>query len=326
MYKKIILILMTIPFFGSGQNKTEKVATQVGAAAVVTAGVIGLFKKKKHKDKNSSTETQNTTKNKTSTNSDGIFSVNTKPEEILFNVYKCASYKDFEVEVFTNDKTGEIIYQKQKHCVWKPTIVDFGKIDDERAKYLKENMPTLATKVDTVMSFQQNGISNVAIATVSSSVSEDGNLDTFHAASALTGIIRLQMTDGKTMKLISDNKIMMESGAWGKPGYLKLLQIDDENIFYEISWSDMHQGNVDTFFNYYDLNGNLVMDYQDYDNSAGFGKGSSNTKMNIDKINKTIKLTTIEGKRKKTRTFQYGNGTITEVKQPISSKNTIEKK
>ena len=58
MCKKLILILMTIPFLGFGQNKTEKVATQVGAAAVITAGVIGLFKKKK--DKNNTTSTSST--------------------------------------------------------------------------------------------------------------------------------------------------------------------------------------------------------------------------------------------------------------------------
>lgn len=322
--KKLILILMTLPFFGFGQSKTEKVATQVGAAAVVTAGVIGLFKKKK--DKNSTTETQNPTKSKTSANPDGTFPINAKPEEILFNIYKCPSYKDFEVEVSTNEKTGEIIFQKQKHCIWKPAIEDYGKIDEEQKKYIKEQMITFATKVDTVMTFTQNGVKNIIIATLSSSFTDDSGLDSYHAASAITGIIRLQTTDEKNMKLINNDKIMMLSGAWGKPGKISILQIDDENIFYEMSWWDMHQGNVDTFFNYYDLNGNLVMDYQDYDNSGGFGKGSSNTKMNIDKINKTIKLTTVEGKRKKTKTFQYGSGTITEIKQPVSSKNTIKKK
>ena len=325
MIKKLILILMTLPFLGFGQSKTEKVATQVGAAAVVTAGVIGLFKKKK--DKNNTTEAQNTAKSKTTANPDGTYPVNTKPEEILFNVYKCSNYKDFEVEVSTNEKTGEIIYQKQKHCVWKPSIEDYGKIDEEQKKFIKEQMLTFATKVDTVMTFTQNGIKNIVIATLSSSFTNDSKLDSYHATSAITGIIRLQATDEKNIKLISNNKIMMLSGAWGKPGKISILQIDDENIFYEMSWWDMHQGNIDTFFNYYDLSGNLVMDYQDYDNSGGFGKGgSSETKMNIDKMNKIIKLTTVEGKRKKTRTFQYGNGTITEIKQPVSSKNTTKKK
>ena len=323
MMKKLILTLITIPFFGFGQSKTEKVATQVGAAAVVTAGVIGLFKKKK--DKSNTTETQNPTKSKTSANPDGTYPVNTKPEEILFNIYKCPNYKDFEVEVATNEKTGEIIYQKQKHCVWKPELADFGSFDEERAKYLREYAPTLATKVDTVMSFKQNGINNTILATGSYFISENNDIESSHVASVLTGIIRLQSTDGKSMKLVSNQKIMTESGAWGKPGRISILQIDDENIFYKMESSDMHQGVVNSLTDIYSLDGNLLIGYEDYDSSAMNDENydTHETKMEIDQVGKIVKLissnkTYKKGKviknSKSIKTYQYGNGTITEMK------------
>ena len=316
MCKKLILILMTIPFLGFGQNKTEKVATQVGAAAVITAGVIGLFKKKK--DKNNTTEMQNPTKSKTSANPDGTFAVNAKPEDIVAKLYKCTYKKP------SADYT-------ESYCLWKPSLEDFSKLkqNSEDGAWSDYNINlTLAAAVDTVMAFRQNGIDNIVIAVASHELNDYGGIADFHSSGAFTGFIRMQNTDGKLLKLTSTDKLMLYTGSFGNNGDVNILKLDDENNFYKITDSQMHQGFADTVVMYYDLNGKAVMSYDDH-NSAGYNPDDyedSETKMDIDKVNKTIKLISINQRYKNEKlvknaketiaTYQYGNGTITEIPTP----------
>lgn len=299
--KKLILISILVPALVFSQNtKTEKVMNDVGTAVGVAAGVIGLFKKDKNKTDN---KTDGKTQNKTTaiTNSDGTFPVNAKPEDIVASVYKC-TYKKLEQ------------YNNGTYCVWKPTTADFNTLnqnnkDDERY-YKREEAPDLilATQVDTIMEFKQNGVSNIVIATAS----WDNPMDCF-ACGAYTGISRFQTTDGKTMKLISNDKIMMESGYGGRPADISILQIDDENVFYKMTVDGSHHG--ENFYGVivYDLNGNNVIE-------------NGVEELKINKTNKTIKLRTDDGNGVKTRTYQYGNGTITEIKQPAVKKTTTTKK
>ena len=303
--KKLILISILVPALVFSQNtKTEKVMNDVGTAVGVAAGVIGLFKKDKSKtDNKANNKTDNKAQNKTTaiTNSDGTFPVNAKPEDIVASVYKC-TYKKLEQ------------YNNGTYCVWKPTTADFNTLnqnnkDDERY-YKREEAPDLilATQVDTIMEFKQNGVSNIVIATAS----WDNPMDCF-ACGAYTGITRFQTTDGNTMKLISNNKIMIQSGAYGRPVNISILQIDDENVFYKMINEGSHQG--ESFYNgsLYDLNGNYVMD--------------SDEELKIDKANKIIKSIYYDDNgKKKIRTYQYGNGTITEIKQPAVKKTTTTKK
>lgn len=291
MNNKLILISVFIPALFFSQNpKTEKVLNDVNTAVGVAGAVIGLFKKDNNKTDNKTTAT---------INSDGTFPVNAKPEDIVAKLYKC-TYKKLQE------------YNNKIYCVWKPTTADFSVLNQNNKDddFKREQAPNLilATQIDTIMTFKQNGISNIVIATAS----WDNPMDCF-ACGAYTGITRFQTTDGNTMKLISNNKIMIQSGAYGRPVNISILQIDDENVFYKMINEGSHQG--ESFYNgsLYDLNGNYVMD--------------SDEELKIDKANKIIKSIYYDDNgKKKIRTYQYGNGTITEIKQPAVKKTTTTKK
>lgn len=299
---------MTIPFLGFGQNKTEKVATQVGAAAVVTAGVIGLFKKKK--DKNNTTEMQNPTKSKTSANSDDIFSVNAKPEDIVASVYKCTN-KNFD--------------EYTKRCVWKPTATEINELrqnsKDDYNDWLNDPKLMLAAEVrDSVLTFKQNGIDNVVITTTLSSYSLDDKTSA-PGWSHIGGFLQFQTTDGKKMKLLKNKMVLPEIGSVGDA---EILKIDAENIFYSVvSWEggtaahDMQQQNI------YSLDGDFLLSYITQFVSAG--QQQESYEMKIDETNKLIKIVepkiiadkkgkVIKETYKTITTYQYGNGTITEMK------------
>ncbi len=328
MMKKLILTLMTIPFFGFGQSKTEKVATQVGAAAVVTAGVIGLFKKKK--DKNDTSKTQNTTEGKISTNTNGMFSVNTKPEDIISSVYKC-TYKKLKT-----------VGEEENFCVWKPTITDFDKLKQNVDEYEYKNWiespkVMFATEIDTILTFKQKGIDNIIIVTKSDNYSDKEELD---LGSGNKGFTRFQTTDGKQMKLVSNDKIIT--------GYLTMmfdkttiLQIDDENIFYNVPYTEGGAGgHTEHYNNIYSLDGKYLLGYQSSSDSSNYDTGGyseSKTEMKIDGINKTFKLIEsssnynkkgklLKSTKEIVAAYQYGNGMITEIKQTLSSKNQGKKK
>lgn len=314
--KKLILISILVPALVFSQNtKTEKVMNDVGTAVGVAAGVIGLFKKDKNK-------TDGKTQNKTTaiTNSDGTFSVNAKTEDIVASVLKC-TYKKFYDEQF---------------CIWKTEPKDFSKIetlfedDKDRIKYLTEQNSILATKIDTVISFKKNGVSNVVLGISSFSTDGDGVYVDCNACSALIGIIRLQETDGQQMKLAHLEKVLIEAGGAGCQK-IDVLNLDDDNVFYEIKESMAYKGGERYFTaRYFDLNGNIVTRFDD----DGY---CTDYKTEIDRTNKTFKLIhseenyNIKGKRIKSKketvaTYQYGNGTITEIKKPAVKKLTITKK
>lgn len=318
---------MTIPFLGFGQSKTEKVATQVGAAAVVTAGVIGLFKKKK--DKNNTTETQNTVKSKTPANPDGTFPINTKPEEIVAKLYKC-TYKKL------NTVSGEDSY-----CVWNPTIADFDKLrqnnEEEYKNWIKDTKITLATQIDTVLTFKQSGIDNIVIITKSEEYSDREEL---YLGSGNKGFMRFQTTDGKHMKLVSNDKLVTGflTLMFEKP---KILQLDEDNIFYDVPYTEGGAGgHTEHYDNVYSLDGKLLVNYQsssDWSNFETGGYTTSETEMKIDNINKTIKLIEsnasynkkgklIKSTKETIATYQYGNGNITEIKQSVIQNQQQQKK
>jgi len=334
--KKFILTLILVPALVFSQNtKTEKVMNDVGTAVGVAAGVIGLFKKDKSKtDNKANNKTDNKAQNKTTaiTNSDGTFPVNAKPEDIVANLYKC-TYK----------KVAYPEGESQTLCIWKPTPADFTKLKQNSdagawTDYEKDPNLALAVEVDTVMAFQKNGINNIVIAASSHELNDYGQIADYHVSGAFTGFIRMQTTDGKTMKLISNDKLMLYSGSFGSSGQVSLLKLDDENIFYGITDSQMHQGFEDIFVTYYDMNGKVVIEYDDH-NSGGHNPDDyeeSETKMDIDKTNKIIKLVSTNQRYKKEKlikttkqivaTYQYGNGTITEIKKPAVKKTTTTKK
>ena len=89
--KKSILIVILIPFLCFSQNtNTDKVVNQINSATDIANSVIGLFKKNKNVDKKSDKKTNN--KNSAAITSDGTFSFNAKPEDIVAKLYKC-TYK-----------------------------------------------------------------------------------------------------------------------------------------------------------------------------------------------------------------------------------------
>ena len=318
--KKTILLFL-IPFLCFSQNtKTDKVINQVNTAAGVASGVIGLFKKNKNKDNaDNKADTKSNNKNTTNASSDGTFSVNAKPEDIVAKVLKC------------NPKN----FYEEKYCVWKPDPKDFSNInnlfedDKERVKYLINMMPTVATKTDTVITFNKNGVNNIVLGISSYSTDGDGVYVDCNACSALIGIIRLQ-ADGQQMKLANLEKFLIEAGGAGCQK-IDILNLDDDNVFYEIKESMAYKGGERYFTaRYFDLNGNIVMRFND----DGY---CTDYKTEIDRTNKTFKLIhneenyNIKGKLIKSKkqivaTYQYGNGTITEIKQPVKTKTTTTKK
>ena len=306
--KKLVLLIL-IPIFCFSQNtKTDKVLNQVNTAAGVASGVIGLFKKNKNND---NTDNKTDTKGgKTSDQSlknatpDGTFPLNAKPEDILAKVLKCTN------------KTLKTGYEEVGNfCVWK------------------KDKTLFATKIDTVLNFNQNGIDNIVFTTITTETEyTDNNWGN-------PGFIRFQKTNEKEMKLVNnkDFEIAEDFITMYAPESLKLLKLDEDNIFYEIYYVDgvAFRGSTIMIKQFFDLNGKNLMEYEDYSNDGGgsYGNGGSkDTKMEIDKINKIIKLVSNEKeyvKRKlkvikETKTYQYGNGTITEIKQPATVKPTVK--
>ncbi|MCG2792386.1 MAG: hypothetical protein L6262_02410 [Weeksellaceae bacterium] len=315
--KKTIYLILLLPLLCFSQNtKTNQVVDQANAAVNVANNVIGLFKKNKNKDKTETPKTDDkTSKNN---NSDGSFPEKARPEDIVRSIYKC-SYKNI------GDKN---------YCVWKPTPQDFGKMKQNSNGTWTDMDPNLilATEVDTVMTFQQNGTNKMVIATASHELNENGGIADYHAAGAYTGFIQMQITEEKTLMPISIDKLMLYSGSFGNSGEVGLLKIDDNNMFYEVTDSQMHQGVSDTGYSYYDFSGKSVLGYWDSDN-GGFDPDNydtSETKMEIDKINKLIKLVTvnqhytkgklIKSSKETVGNYQYNNGTITKIEQPLTTK------
>lgn len=314
--KKLILILTFIPFFSIAQNtKTDKVLNQVNSVTEVAGNVIGIFKKKKNKpDNNSETKIDNI--KSTNHNSDRIFSINTKPIDIIASVYKCTN-KNFD--------------EYTKRCVWKPTAAEISELrqssKDDYNDWLNDPKLMLAAEArDSVLTFKQNGIDNIVITTTLSSYSL-GDKTAAPGWSHIGGFLQFQTTDGKQMKLLSNKMVLPEMGSVGDT---EILKIDEENIFYSVvSWEggtashDMQQQNI------YSLNGDFLLSYITQFVSAG--QQQESYEMKIDEANKLIKIvepkiiTDKKGKviketYKTITTYQYGNGTITEIKQPVATK------
>ena len=316
--KKLVLLIL-IPVFSFSQNpKTEKVLNDLNTAATVVGNVLNIFKKDKNK-------TDNKTPNKTTaiSNSDGKFSVNAKPEDIVASVYKC-TYKKLEDD---------------NYCVWKPTATEINKLkqSNQDNDWLNLNDPKImfATVVaDALLTFKQNGIDNIVIATNLNSYSTDDKNVFIGGAADIVGFVRFQTTDGKRMKLASNNMVLTEMRAFGTES--SILKLDENNIFYSVpSFEGGFASYSKSLNEIYSLDGKFMLSYVTAFISGG--KEQESNEMQIDQANKLIKIvephvtTDKKGKVIKTTyktvaTYQYGNGTITEIKQPAVKKTTTTKK
>lgn len=323
--KKLILILAFIPFTSIAQNtKTDKVLNQVNSVTEVAGNVIGIFKKNKNKDNtDNKTDTKSNNKNTTNTVSAGTFPVNTKPEDILSSVYKC-TYKNFD--------------EYTKRCVWKPTATEINNLkqnnQDEYNDWLSDPKLMFATEVsDSTLTFKQDGIDNIVIATSSDSYSSDDKNISFGGGGFNVGFVRFQTTDGKTMKLVSNDNIIPLNGWFSGA---EVLKIDEDNIFYNVSTGEGGTAHHSVSYeNIYSLDGKLLLTYIKESYQSGEFQGYS--EMKIDETNKLIKIvephitTDKKGKviketYKTIETYKYGNGTITEIKQPAATAKTTKKK
>lgn len=312
--KKSILIVILIPFLCFSQNtNTDKVVNQINSATDIANSVIGLFKKNKNVDKKSDKKTNN--KNSATITSDGTFSVNAKPEDIVANIYKC-TYKNFD--------------EYTKRCVWKPTSTEINKLrqnsQDDYNDWLSDPKLMFVAEVsDSTLTFKQNGIDNVVITTTLSTYSLDDK-NTPPGWANMGGFIRFQTTDGKRMKFVS-NEIVLTEMNFG--GGVDILKLDEENIFYKvISWEGGTAAYSVTQENIYSLDGKFLLSYV----LEAMGNATQHpNEIKIDEANKLIKIveprviTDKKGKviketYKTIETYQYGNGTITEIKQPVATK------
>ena len=319
--KKLIIVLICIPFLCFSQStKTDKVLNDVNTATTVIGNVINIFKKDKNKDKSEPPKTNN--ENSASSASDGTFSVNAKPEDIVSRVYKC-TYKNFD--------------EYTRRCVWKPTAIEINKLkqnsQDEYNDWLSDPKLMFAAEVaDSALTFKQNGIDNIVVATTISSYSS-GDKNASPGWANMEGFIRFQTTDRRQMKILNNSLISIEMGSVGGA---EILKLDEDNVFYSIfSWEggtashDLQQQSI------YSLNGDFLLSY--ITNFMSAGQLQESNEMKIDEVNKLIKIvepritTDKKGKVKKTtyktvQTYQYGNGTIREIKQPTTVKKPAEKK
>lgn len=325
--KKLIIVLICIPFLCFSQStKTDKVLNDVNTATTVIGNVINIFKKDKNKDKSEPPKTNN--ENSASLSSDGTFSVNAKPEDIVAKLYKC-TYKNLKA---VND-------EEEKFCVWKPELKDFSKakqnLNEDEYEYLTKNVKTFATQIDTILTFKQKEIDNIVIVTHSA----DDDSYTYCQSCGYQGFIRFQTTDGKQMKLISNDKIVTESVSTAGQN-ATILQIDENNIFYNVPYYEGGAaGHTEHYDNIYSLDGKLLVNYQsssDWSNFETGGYATSETEIKIDKVNKTIKLIESSGNYNKKGklikltketigTYQYGNGNIIEIKQTTTAKPAAKK-
>jgi len=318
--KQLIYLILLSPFLCFSQNtKTEKALNQVNSVTEVAGNVIGLFKKKK--DKNSPPDIQKAANNKTPSNL--IFPTNTNPEEIVTKLYRC-TYKKLDEE--------------RTLCIWKPTIADL-KIKEYDANDTKI---MFAVSVDTVLTFNQNGIDNTIIVTSFGDFSTDENTNLYCAdCNHSSGFIRLQpATEGK-IKPVSYFKLETEMNKYSYKS--SILKLDEENIFYSVPSSEDFAGGNRVYTDIFSLDGKNLVGYETSTNlgRTDGGYSMSDTEMKIDKENKIFKIINFfnrynsKGKlvesKKDYSSYQYGNGTITEINQsviikPAATKKTTKKK
>lgn len=327
--KNFILISILVPCLCFSQTKTDKIINQVGVAATVAGGVIGLFKKNKNAD--NKTETKNNNKTSANTNSDGTFSVNAKPEEVVAKLYKC-TYKNIDDD---------------NYCVWKSTNADYNILNQNNkdgGNYKAEADPKemFATKIDTVLTFKQNDIDNIVMVTRSNNYNIDDKNIFISRSGGYRGFVRFQTQDGKQMKLVSNDKIVTDFMTSGGENS-RILKLDEENIFYEVPYYEGGAGgHTEHYRDFYSLDSKYLFGYQsssDWSNFDTGGYATYETEMKIDSVNKTIKLIESSGSfNKKGKlikstketigTYKYGNGTIIEIPtpKPAVKKTTTKKK